>query len=364
MKGFRWFVFFLGRSVSQRWMRMVIAALSVTLAVSVIVGMAGLSLGIREKLGDALKAYGANIIVSSVDGRNMPAEAWSAVRSLPSVASVLPQLYGQIRIQDVPVELIGTDMDTVRSQGWRMKGEWPSSPGQVAVGSSLGEVLGVGAGDPLELMGSTGVETFTVTGFFERGSDADRGLMVGLKDAGRLLAMPDQLSALLVRSRGEIAEAVPEISRSYAGISVKGLRQIAQAETSLLAKIQLLMALVTVVVVGACVISVGSTMGATVLERREEIGLMKAIGGTRRSVSLFYLSEAGTIGLLGGLLGWPLGFISAQAVSRGAFGSYISVPHILGVAGLVLGLVIAVLAGHFPVRDAMKPRAAEILRGE
>jgi len=220
------------------------------------------------------------------------------------------------------------------------------------------------AGSRLRVETPAGTREFTVTGFVERGGDEDRALFLGIEEAGKLLGKPGRASTFLIRSRGGVDEAVAAIAAAAPGVAVRSLRQVARAEESLLGKIQLLMAMVTVVVLTASIISVGSTMGATVLERREEIGLMKAIGGTRRSVGLFYTVEAAAIGLLGGLLGLPVGYISAQMVSRGAFGSTISIPAFLGLAGPVLGVIISVVSGFFPVRDAMKPSASSILRGE
>jgi putative ABC transport system permease protein len=124
------------------------------------------------------------------------------------------------------------------------------------------------------------------------------------------------------------------------------------------------MALVTGVVLFASVISVASTMGANVFERREEIGIMMAIGATKNEISLFYAAEALLIGLIGGFAGFFLGYISTQIISKGAFESYISIPVYIVFLSVIAGLVISLLASHFPVRDALKYSPAEILRGE
>jgi ABC-type antimicrobial peptide transport system permease subunit len=62
--------------------------------------------------------------------------------------------------------------------------------------------------------------------------------------------------------------------------------------------------------------------------------------------------------------GFLLGYLAAQAVSKGAFHSFISIKFYLPFLSLIIGLAIAVLAAYFPVRNAMKYDPAVILRGE
>jgi putative ABC transport system permease protein len=150
----------------------------------------------------------------------------------------------------------------------------------------------------------------------------------------------------------------------FPNVVVKTLKQVANAEEAFLGKMELLMALVTVVVLIASAISVSSTMSATVLERLKEIGLMRAIGGTRAEVAGFFLAEGMVIGILGGGGGYLAGFLCAQAVSRGAFGSFISVPLFLLALAVAMGLIIAMFASMFPLADAMRYGPASILRGE
>ena len=174
-----------------------------------------------------------------------------------------------------------------------------------------------------------------------------------------------QFSAVLDRSDPDrIDTVVSSIKKIFPFTEVKTFQQVAYAEKSILGKIQLLMALVTIVVLLAAIISVGSTMGANVLERREEIGLMMTLGATKRVISLLYALEAALIGLIGGLTGFVLGWIAIQGISQGAFGSYISVPGYLVLISVTAGLSIALLSGHLPVRDALRYKPAEILRGE
>lgn len=359
------FLFFLAKSVSQRKGRIVIASVSVTLAVAVATGMIGLTAGIREKLGREIKAYGANIVVSAQRGDYLDYDAVDAISRLQKVEEAMGQVFGSAVVRGRTIEVIGLEVNKIKGRGWRLFGDRPSEGSETLAGINLKGALNLEAGRTVSLMHEERKADFRVSGFIERGGPEDNAFIMSIPAAWKLLGVEPKLSVILVRGRaGELDRIVGEIRNTLPAASVKTLRQVAFAEESLLAKIQLLMALVTIVVLFASAISVAGTMGANVLERREEIGLMKALGATRRGIALFYMAEALLIGLSGGFAGFVLGYLSAQVVSKGAFNSYIGTPLYLPLFSLGAGLALSLLSSHFPVRDALRYSPAAILRGE
>ncbi len=361
---------FLLRSLTQRVGRVAVAALSVTIAVAIVVSALGLSRGIRQKLGNELGAYGANVIVTSPVGldRNLTETALSGI---DGVNDFTFQLYGSVAVKDTEVELIGMDLE--RASGWKIEGRLPVSGAREALlGSNvravLGVVLGEEAGGTLSFgpdISGNNKNEFRAVGFAERGGPEDGAVMLWLDEAQALLSRPGRVSAALVRAEsGRVEEAVSEIRLALPEAEVKTLRQVASAEEAFLRKIELLMALVSIVVLVTASISLSSTMTATVLERLKEIGLMKAIGGTRRAIGIFFVSEGTAIGFLGGVAGYMLGALAAMAVSKGAFGSVVSVPVSLLVLGVVLGVLISVAASLLPLLGALRCKPSVILRGE
>lgn len=353
------------RSVSQRKGRVAIASLSVTLAIAVVSGMLGITSGIEEKLGAELKAYGANIMVSPAEGGLLDLRMKDQVVSVGDVESAGGQYLARAELASGTVEIIGLDIPELRNRGWKLEGNWPGQQGEVIAGVNLRDALKIREGARVNLRVGGRTAELTVKGFVERGGTEDNAFIMSLSDAWQLTGDHDKLSVLLLRGRaGRLEGIVNEIRGSFPNVTVRTLRQVAQAEASLLAKIQFLMILVTIVVLLAAVISVGSTMGATVIERREELGLMKAIGATAGDIRLFYSAESVLIGAIGGCAGFVLGAASAVAVSKGAFGSSISLPFYMPFVSLASGIAIAVVSGYLPVRDALKYNPAEILRGE
>jgi putative ABC transport system permease protein len=379
----RGFLYFFKKSISQRKGRVVIASLSVMLAVAIVTGLAGITSGIKEKLGSELQAYGANLLVSPGDQDLLDIDALKVISELESVAQASGQIYGRAFIKDDSVEVIGLDMGGVRESGWRLDGSWPQNDREIVAGINLKEVLELETGKTITLSSESGKSLplsslekdeirsrkhsmkLIVSGFIERGGSEDNAFIMSLDQAWSIMGVKNKLSAILVRGKsGDLDTISSRIINAFTGVKVKTLRQVAVAEESLLRKIQLLMTLVTVVVFFAAIVSIMSTMGANVLERREEIGLMKAIGATRNRIRSFYFAEAVLTGLAGGVSGFCLGYLFTQAVSWGAFHALIGIPSYLFILSVAAGLIVSLIASHFPVDNALKYNPAVILREE
>jgi putative ABC transport system permease protein len=356
-----WFFYFLKRSISQRRGRFIISSAAVMLTVTVVTALIALSAGVRDKIGGELKQYGANMIVTHASGDEIEeAVARSVSTGTPAVKGSAFQLYGTGQINGTAVELLGLEPDTMNS--YRIQGTLPQAENELMAGVTVKDVLQLAPGAAVRF--DNAKQLYTVTAVFERGSDEDSFLVMPLQAARRLTGRSGVSAILLNVDSRRLKEAEESIRASYPLLRVKTLRQVAVAEENILARIQLLMLLVTAVVLASSVIALGSTMGANVIERREEIGLMKSIGATQTDIRKFFMAETALSGFAGSLAGYGAGILAAESVSKTAFGSFIPVNPFIVIVSVMLGLFIAVSSTYFPVRDAMKIVPAEILRGE
>lgn len=361
----RGFTYFFFRSLSQRTGRFLTASISVMLAVAVITGVSGLTYGIQEKLGDELRAYGANMIVTPLDGGYLTYDAITIISGVDHVSDAEGQMYGRVSVAEESVEVMGLDLEKLGNRGWRLYGRLPERKREILAGVKLKEALRLSEGDEVRLGTEGRSVKYSISGFVESGRTEDGTFLMSVEDAWSLLGTDRVLSAVLVKGEAADTETIAdEIESALPSVRVKTVRQIAIAESSLLYKMQLLMFLVSLVVLFASSVSVAGTIGADVIERRQEIGLMKALGATRGNIRTFYLTESTLIGVVGGLDGFIFGYIFAQAVSWKAFDSFIGIPFSLVFLSLFAGLLISFMASHFPVRDALRYNPAVILRGE
>ena len=117
-----------------------------------------------------------------------------------------------------------------------------------------------------------------------------------------------------------------------------------------------------------------NTLVMAILERRREIGVLKALGAADSDVQQLFFVEAGVMGFLGGLLGVGLGWFLGRAITIGT-NLYLkrqnlnpielsSVPWWLMIAGLIFAVVVSLIAGLYPASRAAKLNPVDALRYE
>ena len=108
-------------------------------------------------------------------------------------------------------------------------------------------------------------------------------------------------------------------------------------------------------------IGIANVMVIAVIERRNEIGLRRALGATRLHIGIQFLSESLLLSTLGGISGILLG-IFVTSLYAGIRGWPIVVPVYTLIAGLALSLLIGVIAGFYPALRAANMAPTEALR--
>ncbi|MBR1724933.1 MAG: ABC transporter permease, partial [Ruminococcus sp.] len=141
------------------------------------------------------------------------------------------------------------------------------------------------------------------------------------------------------------------------------VRQVADSEGAILEKTQLLMILITILSLIGAALGICNLVTASVMERSQEIGLMKAIGAQNISVTLMLLTEIFITAIVGGIAGFFAGFGFAQIIGHTVFGSAISLkPMVVPIVAVLV--VVVTLIGSIPaVRMLTRLRPTEVLHG-
>jgi len=116
-----------------------------------------------------------------------------------------------------------------------------------------------------------------------------------------------------------------------------------------------------VLVLTALCVMAGMTNAA--MERKNDVGLMKAIGGATRRVLRIFLAEAAVLGLIGGALGAAAGIALSIWLGHAVFGVAARPRLIVYPVAVVLTIIVAI-AGALPLRRLATVRPAEVFRGE
>ncbi len=385
----RFFLRIVQRSFGNRLGKWLTAILAVALGTSLVSASLGLAVGMRAKMRQALRAYGANIVL-------VPAARPGGVRETPAGAQLLPSMSEDVLLRlgrlsgDLPllgytpilytvvevgphrVALAGTWPDAARrvNPAWRAEGRWIEHRDDVSgaiLGLSLAQKLGLTLGAPLTLTASGRTHSFRVVGILSTGGSEDEQVIVTLRAAQEVSGQAGRLSLIQVSALGA-DRSVEEIARALEsglpGVEARTQLRLVMAEERLLARLSLLLGLIAGVVLLASGLGVAATIASTVLERTREIGLMKALGASRSRVGALFLAEAGIMGFAGGLLGAAVGLGLAQAIAWSVFGGSVPFRITPAIASIGMGVCIAALSSLIPIRRAASIHPAGVLRGE
>ena len=120
------------------------------------------------------------------------------------------------------------------------------------------------------------------------------------------------------------------------------------------------MVILILILTALCVLA---TMAALAMERREDVGLMKALGGSISQVVGLFMAEVGVLGAAGGIVGAILGVALSRWIGQRVFNAAISPRWEIFPLTIALMTVVA-LAGALPLRLLGKVKPAVIFRGE
>lgn len=371
----------ISRSFRNRKARLALATLSVILGANLVAALTSLSLDIPQKAGSQLRSYGANILVMPVAPIGVD-EAYISERDLSfldkseiaaSISSYTPYLYSQVEIDGQRVILAGAGLDSVMktSPWWQVRGSWPrgevGGEREALVGAQAAEKLGLQLDKNLTVKYKGSSETLKVTGIVNTGAAEENQVFVDLSTAQKLTGLEGKVGLVQVSALTQshpLSHLSQFIEQGIPGTEARIVGQIAKAESRILSKVQLLMALVAALILIASGLVILSTMTTTFLERTPEIGLMKALGASDRRIAGLFGVEIGIIALGGGLLGYLLGYILAQFIGHQVFDSSISLQPVALLVTLAIAIIVTLLGSTLPLRRAMKVDPALTLRGE
>jgi len=276
---------------------------------------------------------------------------------------------------------------------WHVEGKWfNDNSTDCVVGAALAKRYGVKVGDVLSVAAtdkSTGME-LNVVGILTTGGPEDDAIVASLGRAQQLANKPGQYRRLYVSALTKPEDAFArkdpktmtpaefdtwyctpyisaialQISEELKGTDVRVIRRVAEGEGNILTRVRTLLWLVTFAALLASALAVGASAAASVIERRTEIGLMKALGAGSGLVGVLLAAEQLLLAFVGGGIGYALGIVLARLLGERIFGFAPAPKFFVLLIILVLAALITLLGSAFPLRRASRYDPAPILRGE
>ncbi len=262
----------------------------------------------------------------------------------------------------------------------------------VMVGKILAEREGLKAGDILKLTGRSSEAEAVICGIFDAGGDEDEQIYAPLDLVQSLSGTEGKVASIevsaittpendLARRAAQNPKALSakdyetwyctayvsaicyQIQEAITGSVASAVRQVADSEGAILDKTQLLMILITALSLVGSALGISNLVTASVMERAQEIGLLKAIGAHDGAITGVFMTEIMLTALVGAVAGYFAGFGFAQLIGQGVFGSAVEMkPMVIPIVGVLIALV--TIAGSMPaIRMVLRLDPAEVLHG-
>jgi len=371
-----------------RTMRAALSALGIAIGVAAMVAVLGLSASASAGLFDEIAALGTNLLVVQ-DGQTLSGQT----AELPGVApAMIARVSGVTQVEETGA--VGGDVyrsplvPSIETNGLSIQAA------SLGLGKAVGTALAQGsflnpatAAEPVAVLGAVAAQRLGVdrvfageriwldgTWFYVDGilrpavlaPSIDVSVLVGFPAAERYLAFDGHPSTIYVRARTDSVEAVDALLAATADPENPGQVEVSEPSAALVAQADaegafggLFLGLGAVVLlVGA--VGVANIMLISVLERRREIGLRRALGATGGHIAAQFLAEAALLALLGGCAGAAAGTLATAAYAAGHHEPVV-VPAVSVAAGIGAALLVGLAAGLWPALRAARMAPTEAL---
>ncbi len=371
------------KNVLRQRMRTTLTLVGIAVGIAAIVALGSVAEGLNTMVNEELQIIAGKIIVYEEGAgmadfymsSNLSYDDLEVISSIAGVEEVIPLIFyfeGSIDFTDLSgyVSFIGIDMEKIDyliGENIRVEsGELitPQDRGEAMAGINAASVLNIEAGDYIEL---NDVE-YRISGIFEETgvSDIDQSIILNIEDLQdnletdsfqMMYVIPEDITQV-----DEIAKAIEDTDDRYITLSGTDMARQMDEMVDQLRFYTTGLGAIAAVVGG---LGVMNTMIMSVMERRKEIGVMKAIGATNSLIIRQVLTESAFLSLMGGMLGIFLGLLGALAIGAmlGGFFTAVVTPG-LAALGIGFALFLGFVGGLYPARQATRLDPVETLRYE
>jgi putative ABC transport system permease protein len=372
------------RLLTANYSRLFVILLALGAGAAVTSALLNLQIDAKRRLTTEFRALGANVIVAprdaGTDGNGatldetvlaqLPAEHEG--KPVPAVAFlyVIGEIAKAGAVHFEPAVIAGTQGHGLTEIRPGRRSEYFASlendPDACEVGAKAATQFQVHAGDSLQLRNAGRTATCKIFAVVATGGAEDTQIFTRLATAQSLANLPRRISLIQLSVTGtpdSLNRFISQLSRSLPAVDVRGIKQLAEAEGRIYNRISGLLSATVILVLILTSLCVMAGMSNVAIERKNDVGLMKAIGGSVRRVVRLFLAEAILMGIVGGLLGSAFGLLVSIWLGKAVFGVAAQPRWIVYPVSVAITVIVSI-ASAFPLRRLASIRPASVFRGE
>jgi len=367
--------------------RLFVMLLALGAGAAVTAALLNLQVDAKRRLTTEFRAFGPNVLIlpkgSSASGSETLAE--SVIHSVPvNVSSgrvtVMSYLYIVANISVAqsgksvtavvaganPFGIVRVTALSSATPATSPNGPAPSPERVCVAGTRFAQQVGAQQDAELVLTSGDHSDSCRVANLRQTGGPEDDRVEIGLRAAQRLADLPGRISMVELTvpgTPGEIQNYIADLRNRIPEAEVRAIRQFTEGEAKIYNRISGLLTATVGIVLLLTALCVMAAMTNVAIERRMDVGLMKAIGGATHSVVRLFLTEAALLGLAGGLIGAATGLLVSIGLGKAVFGVAARPRLIVYPVAVGLTMLVAILSA-FPLRRLASIRPASVFRGE
>jgi putative ABC transport system permease protein len=378
------------KNLIRRKTRSILTVAGVAIAIAVLYALFQFQHGYQSRLKGELGALGAHVMVVpkgcpyeaatiALHGgkwpRYMDEDQLAKVKANPGVAEAAGVIMDAVFAPgNVNVILLGIDEDYMKLRpAWHINGHWFDAESTVILGASAAQDAKVNVGDVWTVPEKN--VPLRVVGVLNRTNTQDDGFVfTPRKTLQKISGLEGKLVIILVKAKKvEQTDAlVASLKSGEVDMNVFPLSELLGTITTLMASTKVFVTAIIMIAVILGGVGVLNTVLMAVFERTKEIGMMKAMGGSRGDVFKLVWAETILTTVLGGLAGVAVALVSSrliEALIRGMIpyapkGSLIGISLPTVVMCVILSLVLGLVAGFYPAFRAAGVRPVEAIKAE
>jgi putative ABC transport system permease protein len=319
----------------RRPLRTAITAAGVAIAIAALFSLLSFQHGYREGVQQELGRLGAHVLLvpkgcpydaasMALHGATWPCylkeRYLDEVRSVPGVAAVAPVFMTAVYAGDGTQTVYeGVDKNMLMLKpNWRIEGRFPQREGELLLGSEIARRLDCQVGEKMNVPGGRAEKGLVVGILAPTQGAEDTFILMRLSDAQRRFDHPSELTHILVRlaDPNDLERAVSQLRGCDAGLAmnVVPLAHVFRTIQSLVNSTRVLLGCIAAIGLLVAGAGVSNAILMAVGERRQEIGVMRALGASRFDIFRLIWSETLQTCFGGALIGVGLAFIGSRAV--------------------------------------------------